>query len=242
MSHWGASVSFLINPYALGTGGGGGPPTFPTLASIWEWWEPSRNSLTPDAAIANMAGQVAPGAGHDFSRASGQPIYKDNIINGLGVARFTNQILENVDPSALTAAHLFMVVKMVTEGTATGPWKWGTSASADHYAFTDGNIYDGSLSNTRRTVGNPTPLLTDWRVVEIISTGTEWTFNLDGTQLFTTGTNTVGITSSCKLGTNGSNTKDYDFAGGYLCSAKLSGADRTSLIAYINSRFGRSSS
>lgn len=225
--------------------GGGSAPTFPTFADIWEWWEPSRNGFVADQFIGTMAGQVAPGAGHDFTQTGAdslKPIYKENIVNGVGVARFdgSTESLANVNPSALTAAHLWMVINVVAEQTATGVWQFGTSASTDHYAFTDGNIYDGACSTTRRNVGNPVPSLQAWRVVEVVSVSGEWTYKLDGTQLFTTATNTVALNTNCKLGVWGTLEKACDIAGVYLFSAKLSAGDRTLMVNYLNSRFGLS--
>lgn len=229
-----------INPFGFG-GGGGGAPTFPTIASIWEWWEPDLGGFADDDPIVTLEGQVAPGAGHDFT-ATSEPAYKAGIVNGVGVARFngTTEFMEAVDPSALTAAHLWMVIKVVTENTGGGVWQFGTSASTNHYAFTDSNIYDGSCSTTRRTVGNPTPALTDWNVVEVISVSGEFTYNLNGTQLFTSGTNTVGINASCKIGVSHTLEKACDIAGVYLFDAKLSAPDRALMVTYLNDRFGLS--
>lgn len=221
------------------------PPFLPSdLADIWEWWEPSRGGFADNDDIATLAGEVAPGAGHDFTAgATVEPVYKENILNGLGVARFngTTEFMDAVDPSALTAAHLFMVIKVVTEDTGGGVWQFGTSGSTNHYAFTDGNVYDGSCSTTRRTVGDPAPtVLTNWVVVEVVSISGEWTYKLDGTQKFTTGTNTVGINTSCKIGVSHTLEKACDIAGVYLFSAKLGAPDRTSMVDYLNDRFGLS--
>ena len=223
------------------------------LASIWDWWEPSREGLADTDPIATLTGQVAPGAGHNFTQGTlaNRPTYKANQLNGLGIADFLNGVdadyMIGVDPSALTAAHLFIVIKADADppGTSIVPWKFGTSASPDHYPFTDSKFYCGACSTSRRDCTNPAAALTSWRVVEVISTATEYTVKLDGTQLFTSGTNTVGITNSCVLGassTTGNNPWAGEFAGIYLCSAKLSAGDRTDMIGYLNTRFALSSS
>lgn len=197
-----------------------------------------------------MAGQEAPGAGHDFTQAIGasQPQYKASILNGLGVVRFdgSDDRLENVNPSALTAAHLFMVIKVVSETSATGVWQFGTSGNTDHYAFTDGEIYDGAASNTRRNPGNPTLALTDWRVVEVTSVSGAWDYLLDGAHGFASGdtlptaSNTVALNTNCKIGVWGTLEKACDIAGVYVFSAKLSAPNRTLMVNYLNDRFGLS--
>lgn len=198
-----------------------------------------------------MAGQFAPGAGHDFTQAnaSRRPDFIDNVINGLGVVRApsTVETLQNVNPSALTAGHVFIVIKNVAETSNRSPWAFGTSASQDHYAFTDNSVYCGIGSTTRRTIGDPTPLLAAWRVVEVVTTSSEWTYRLDGATtgtgvFFTTATNTVAFKSSCVISgfadTNGWG--NGDIAGVYIFSAKLSSGDRTLMVSYLNNRFALS--
>lgn len=240
-------MSFVINPYVFGIGGGGSNPTFPTITDVWEWWEPERGGFADNDAIGTLVGQVAPGAGHDFVQATAgnKPTFKTGIVNGLGVARFdgATDYLEDVDPSALTAAHLFIVIKPVVETHVGGVWDFGTSASQNHYKNPgDLLIYDGSCSTTRRTVGAPGMTLDTWRVKEVVSTSSEWTYTLDGTQLFTTGTNTVGIKTDCFIGQDNTNERACDIAGVYLFSAKLGTTDRNLMVTYLNARWGLSMS
>ncbi len=227
-----------------------GLPDPSTIASIWEWWEPSREGLNDTDPIAQLTGQFAPGAGHNWTQAAAgaKPTYMANQLNGLGVADFSSagtiDDLANVDPSALTGAHAFFVIKSDDDPPASSkiPWLFGTSGNKDLYPFTDSSIYCGAFSTSRRTVGNPAAALTSWRVFEVISVSGEYTVKLDGTQLFTSGTNTVAILNNCHFGSNnGANGWDGQMAGLYICSAKLSVGDRTAMIDYINNRFGLSS-
>lgn len=217
------------------------------IAGAWEWWEPSRETgYVNDDPMSTLAGQVAPGTGHDFTQAGAlRPTFKTNILNGLAVAQFDgSDFWENVDPSALTAAHVFLVIKKTNGDTnLCFPWRFGTSASINAYPDpgSANKIFDGTCSTTRRDCGDPAPTLAAWRVVEVVSTSSEWTYLLDGTQLFTTGTNTVAIRSSCALGhwAGGGGGLVGQIAGCYFFSAKLT-TDRATLITYINSRFGLS--
>lgn len=217
-----------------------------TIADMWEWWEPSRETGYIDGDfMPSMLGQVAPGTGHDFVQAAAdvnKPTFQTNELNGLAVVEFngaSGRSFNSVNPSALTAAHLFLIVKMDSANSATSPWDFGTAFDENHYEWLDGNIYDGTASSSRYTVGNPTPAVTSWRLIEVISTSSEWTFLMDGSQLFTTGTNTVSLSSSCKLGANRGRGCSGKAAGGYLFSAKKTGTDRTTLVDYANDRFAQ---
>jgi hypothetical protein len=107
------------------------------------------------------------------------------------------------------------------------------------YPFTDGVIYEAALSTTRKTLGNPVKRLNHWRVYEIVSTATEYTAFINRTQLFTTGTNAVGLRSGPFLGVNQAfnDCRNGRFAGMYLASAKLGSTDVDDLHDYIITRF-----
>lgn len=223
-----------------------------TLADMWAWYEPSRETgLVDDDPIGTLTDQHGGGRNWTQSTAAWKPIYKENILNGLACARGEGFV--GVDAhfwtgpnlSGLTAGHIFLIAICDTEGISTagnGLWNFGTQGNDVFYPWVDSVIYDSTLSSVRKTVGDPAPSLTSWRVIEVISTNSEWTFNLDGTQIFTTGTNTVSGNASPRLMRNNSGDalKGY-VAGLYICSAKLT-TDRATLITYINSRFGLTSS
>jgi len=222
------------------------------LADIWEWWEPSRGSFADNDPIGTMAGQKSPGTGHDFTQttSSERPIYKDAILNSLGVVRFngTNQWLHNVNPSSLSAAHLFIVVRKVTTASSSTGGLWDLTGNNPNYGNTSpaGGIREmmfrpGALPID---VSNPGDL-TAWNVYEIISTSSEYTIRFNGTQIHTT-TGNYQDSSDFRLGNNGPFFTEWfqgDVAGLYIMSAKLSGTDRDSrMIGYVNSRFALSSS
>lgn len=149
------------------------------------------------------------------------------------------------DTTVLSEAHIFLVVKrdIDTPGDAadTGLWRMSTANASNHYPFTDGVIYDGTFSTTRKTVGNPTASLAAWRVVEVSSKANEWIFRLDGTELHNTATNTFEGRSSTGLASNGTDTLPGQIAGVYIFSSVLDLTDRTTIIDYINDRFALSS-
>lgn len=226
------------------------------ISNIWEWWEPSRETAyANNDAFTTLTGQFA---SRDWNQgdAAHKCTYKTNIINGLAASYHDAQPFEQgwdfpasvPDPSALTAAHIFIVIKLEndppTTDFETGIWAFGSSGLGAHYPFSDGKIYDDFGSTTRKAINDPGIALDTWRVYEVISTSSEWTALIDGSQIHTTGTNTVGWPSSGQtaLGINRDETVGFQgwIAGAYMFSAKKTGSDRTTLITYINSRFGLS--
>lgn len=220
-----------------------------TLPQIWAWWEPSREAgLSDGDPITTLTDQTGGGRNWTQSNASFKPNYKTGILNGLACARGEGfhssvaQFWNGPSLAGLTAAHVFCVVKCDTEAVGTvdnGLWHLGTdSSSNNHYPWIDNSIYDGTMATARKTVGAHTgQTLTSWRVAEVISTSSEWTFKLDGTQRFTTATNTVsGHAAPYLLRNNGGDAIKGYFAGMYLASAKMT-TDRATLIGYINDRF-----
>lgn len=222
------------------------PFTPSALPDIWEWWEPRLEGLANNDPLTTLTGQVSPGTGHNW--VTGDPAtYLTNQINGLGAAQFTaanGDVLLGVNPSALTAAHVFFVAKGFTDSQPGSPWGFGTAANAEHFTFsTDSKIYSAIFSSTRHDCGNPLPPISNWNCAEVVSTSSEWTYLLNGNQLFTTGTNTVASPSSCSLGARdslGNLRWNGYYAGLYISSAKLSSANRTLMVNYLNSTFGLS--
>lgn len=230
---------------------GSGPPSFPSIGAIWSWWEPSREGLSDNDPMPLVTDQEST---RDMEQATSgeQPTYKANQINGLGAARMQNGrwFDLNFDFSGLTASHFFWVVKIDADppppGTGAGGWHRNTGAGVDsHYCFENGLIYEDWGTNTRLDAIDVTPALTSWHLYEVISISGEFTVLLDGTQLATRASNTVawgGSTGGSFGQTAAGNWSNGYWAGAYQFSAKITGADRTSLINYVNTRFGLSSS
>src|SRR5262249_28096178 len=148
----------------------------------------------------NNADQISAGA---------KPTFKTNIVGGKPVVRF-----DGVDDffslpnsfTGLSAATVLIVVKLTTDPPAaaaqTGLWYFGSSGDKTHFPYTDGTIYDTFGTTVRKTTVDPAPALTSFRVYTVKSSSGNWTSYLDGTQLYTTGSNTVGFTTTPNLASN----------------------------------------
>lgn len=225
------------------------------LPSIWEWWEPSRESFSDNDAIGTLTGQFAPGSGHNWGQSTGsqKPIYKASIVNGHGVARFdgTDDEMTGANPTALTAVHFFAVIKMVSNTPASGKsgtWSFGTSSNAYPITATPTQISCDSFRNAAHSFSKSGIDVAQWRVVEVVSVQSSgnWIYRLDGTELInhtaTFAHQSSGFIRVGRDGPFGSNWLDGDLAGMYICSAELSSGNRTSMINYLNTRFGLSAS
>ncbi len=169
-----------------------------------------------------------------------------NGLNGLTVIDFAAsgvQWLDLQSLASLTAVEIFVVVKAAQDPNATSAgsilWHMGTAGTTTHYPESDGVIRESAGTTVRKVVGNPTPALTSWRLYNVISTSAEFTANLDGTQLFTTATNVVGLPAAPRLGHSASSASFVgQIAEFIVCNAKLSTPDRTSMKAYIATKYG----
>lgn len=181
----------------------------------------------------------ASGNSRNFTQATeaDKPNLEVAELNGLNVVHFTGSNTEFLDGPSLSgiaaSASLFYAVKAATNDSgAGGPGMFGTAPFSNHYTFTDGNIYNGDMSTARKTVGNPTPSVANWNILSIASAASDFKVRLGGTQIFTTGTNTVGLATAPQLGRsltqyftgdiaeivmmNGINTTNRDKVEGYL--------------------------
>lgn len=239
------SPSASVSPSSSASPSASGPDAIP---NIWDWWEPRLEGLANNDPIGTLTGQFA--ANNFTASGTARPTYLTAILNGEGVGQWdgSSDLMTGVNPSALTAGHLFLLVKVDADpppGVGTsGLWRVGTAAFDDHYPFnTDSKVYMGAGSNTRRTCTNPTLSLADWRLLEIVTTSSEYTVQLDGTEsLFTSGTNTVAFRTDFNLGRGVTSTVWFkgQIAGMYLFSAKLGATDRGTLVSYVNTEFGTS--
>lgn len=139
-----------------------------------------------------------------------------------------------------TRLSVFIVLKKITDPSAadvlSGLWRvTSNTANSTHWNYSDNNIYDDFGTDSRKTVGNPTPDLTDWHIYEVRSTGGEFTAWLDGTQLYTTATNTVGIDADCRLGRS---LGEFYFYGNIAAFILTITHDHTVVRNYLSIKYG----
>jgi hypothetical protein len=219
----------------------------PNALAPVSWLRFDDYGLADDAAISTATDLSGNGNDWDQGTSGHRAVYKTNVVNGRGVARFdgSDDHLEGPDLSSLTAAEVFIVIKIDNDPPAaqaqTGLWDFSEAGDPNtHFPFNaDSQIYDSFGTTVRKTVGDPTPSLASWRLYNVVSVSGEWTARLDGTQLFTTGTNTVTFIAAPQLGVSRTGEAlDGDLAEFVLFDRELSSAERASIHAYFAERYG----
>jgi hypothetical protein len=114
---------------------------------------------------------------------------------------------------------------------------FGTSVSLNHYPFIDSIIYEGSFSTVRQTVGNPTTSLAQLNLYNVLSKSGNYTSYLNGTQIFTTSTNTVGINSNPKIGSKSITAGMNAFLSELIIYPSDESSNRTGIQTNINSYY-----
>lgn len=230
-----------------GAGPGDNGSTFSPsdVAGLWLWAKSeSLDGLSDGAAISQW--NDSSGNARHLTQGTGanQPIKQ--TVGGKSVARFdgANHRMAVPNASALTAATVFIVVKVDADPAAgiptSGLWDFGSDAANDtHYPFTDGIIYDDFGTTARKTTVNPTPALTSPRNYCVISAASDWRSYLDGSNLHTTATNTVGFLAAPLLGRGPTNpvNLDGDVHELILYSSALSDGNRQSVEGYLRTKF-----
>lgn len=149
--------------------------------------------------------------------------------------------------SGKAAGTVFMVGKLAQDppasAAASGPVvRLGSEGSGHHMPYTDGTIYDNTGSTVRKTVGNPTPSLASAFYYTVITASGDWKARLNGTQIYSTATNTVGWRTTAPNAEVG-----YDLAAGsfvgqiaeiIVYSSALTGTDLSDVEGYIADKWG----
>jgi hypothetical protein len=124
---------------------------------------------------------------------------------------------------------------------ATSPiWVMGSSGDGSSLVpYSDGNVYEDFGSTTRKSAGNPAASLASPFSYNVVSIAGEFTVRVNGTQLYTTATNTVGWSATPRLGRT--LVASWFFAGVtaevVMTVGKMSATDRTELRTYFHGRY-----
>jgi hypothetical protein len=200
--------------------------------STIETWA-DRSGNTNDAAQTSAASQPTPRDGNHARAIGGRPV----------VDFISSDFFSLPSLAALTAGEGFIVAKKDHDPASSGAdialWTLGTGGAIVGFPWFDGVIYDDFGSTVRRGTANPTPSLTSPFLYNATSVAGEWTNRVNGTQIFTTATNTVSFASSPLLGASNSSTFCQGVIGFFgLLSAKASTTLRSRVNAWVASYYG----
>lgn len=240
--------TILVNPYTTGNTGAGGFSLPSISANYLGWWEARlETGFSDGAAVGTITDQSGAGNNWTQSTAGFKPAYRTGIVNSQAVFTFdgTDDYVSLASDilSGETEAEIFIVLKIDNDPGASlvdGLWKMdGDGTNACHYSFnSNGEIYEAWGSTARKTTGvNPTPALTSFRLYNVASKSAEYKIRLDGTEIYTTETNTFSsMTGSNRdlgrsLGLFGNPYFDGDIAAIVIVDAVLGSTDRDAIEA-----------
>jgi len=185
-----------INPYAF-------PAAAWTPANITtQLWLDAADSSTV-TTVSSKVSQWNDKSGNarnaTQSTDANRPTYTTAGLNSLNVVTFTTatfqaMALSTVIDSGSTAGSIFWVQKntydsgiVAANAGAFIPGEWGTGGTFTHIPWEDGNIYINVFRNSRVTAGNPTPSLTNPRILGVESNSSSYKVLIDGTSFYTSG-------------------------------------------------------
>lgn len=193
----------------LGLGLGSTPAaTFPptNLANLTVWYSGSNVVLGSGGKVAQWSDRSGHGNHATQPTVANQIPYEAAGINGRPCLH-SNAFGQLVFPDlhTLVAGHLFAVIQCDHDpsgpdasGTDGQIWSLGTGANTYH-PFSDGFIYESAMTTVRKNGISHGTSLAQPHIYEIISRAGEFSVLINGTQVFTTPTNTFGMPVSAFL-------------------------------------------
>ena len=187
-------------------GGAGGPFTPASLPGLLVWLKADSLGLANNDPVVSYPDSS--GNANHFT-GTGSPLFKTGVINGLPavyypVGSIHRMTSVNYLPGNPTSGECFFVMKVDADvGLDLNVLHdFGIDPAANHWPFTDGTVYDGWGTDVRKTLGNPTPSLASWRLVNLRSEINSYVAEIDGGALFSTGTNSVAFNTQPYIGGN----------------------------------------
>lgn len=187
---------------------------------------------------------------HKQATGAQRPTYKTAVQNGLPAILFDgtdDNMIPDVGLDTLTAATLFMVVRLQNDppavGSKTGLMEYTSAALKTAWPWTDGIIYQAFGTNMRKTTVDPTPSLAVFNVTGVVTASGEYTTYLNGTQTYTTGTNTVGWSTAANSRIGASLGAPIGYLDGWFAEilvydSVLSSGNRATVEAYLKNKWG----
>ena len=258
-------MSFLVNPYSFTTAGftvpsdpGGVAPD--DLSGLELWLKANNtqfNGVADDTEISGTWNDSSGNARDATAVAAGSvatfPKFKQTAgPNSYPAIRLVTDSAGSPGGwftlpdflTSFTSGSYFAVVILDEEppdhNTSPPLGDWAPATDDSYYPFSDTKIYDkwGSTARKDAIVVSGT---TSWHVYEVRTASAAWSCHKDGTQLHSTGTNTVGWGTAPKVGRVATNTKFIEgmIAEVIFYSSVLSSSDRFNTVhTYLNNKYG----
>lgn len=184
--------------------------------------------LADGDAVETWSGRPGSTATVAQSTAGSRPVFKVSILNGNPVVRLdgTDDFFNVSGVTALpTALYCLLIFKRNTQ--PTGLYFFGGDDNSVVWFAND--LYDAFGTTTRKHPGVSSALaIGSWILYEAYSAASDWRCFINGTQFYSTATNTVGGIGGSKLGNDqfGGTYMDGDIAAFVLAESVPSAALR----------------
>jgi hypothetical protein len=214
------------------------------LANLWTWLKSASGLTTSGGKVTAWADQSGSGHGATDPGNANNRLVVGATQNSIATLSGDATDFMNLPTMVgLTAATMFCVAKKNNDppgaASSAGPvFSTGTSGTNTQWPFTDGVIYDGNGSNTRKTVGNPTPSLASYFVASIRSAANDYEFLLNGTSLVQLAVNTVAFSATPTIMSSGTSHFNGLVGEIIIYSTALSQANRQKVEGYLAWRWG----
>jgi len=166
-------------------------------------------------------------------------------LNGYNAVKFAQSASQQLNlPNFLTGftyGEIFAIVKAAADPQAgsRGFWNFGSHTDDDLHPHSDSGTYQGFGSTARKTTGNPSLPLNEYHLLHVMSKASNWRMSLNAGEFFTTGTNTVGWTTTPTLGkSRNAFWWDGNFVELWMYSTEKTITERSQLLEYIGDKFG----
>jgi len=224
-------------------------PLSPPLTGNIGWWKADSISAEDLSSVSIWNDS----SGNDYHVTQSlewlQPTYMTDEINGYPAIRFADKYFQVPDIfSGVTEAEIFGVVKIDLDPPVavgrTGLWQFGGTGERMHFPYTDSTIYDNFCTSPRKTVGNPTPSLTEWRLYNVKSATNNWSSSIDGVTLYSTATNTPVFTGLRHIGLSRNTLGDnLYYLWGYIAeiiiyNRLVDATERSQINTYFSTKYG----
>jgi hypothetical protein len=246
-------MSLLLIPALLSQAGGGAWTPAEITTALWLDADDSPTITITSGAVSQWDDKSGNGRNATQGTAAARPVVSSGGLGGLDVVVFDgtdDQMGISSIPTGQSAYAIYAVLRNdqdpPSNAAQSGIWNFtgDTSMSTrnSHHPFTDSNLYHNFGSTTRKSVGNPTPSLSSAHIFNVDSAASSWVARLNGTQIFSTGTNTVGMQSTCYIGLSDIVDSNRFYDGAYaevvLVTSVLSQSDREKMEGYLAHKWG----
>lgn len=177
-----------------------------------------------------------------------KPLYLASGDNGWPAVVFDgDSAFFDLSGPSLTAGSIFAVLKSDADPSASittsCPWHFGTplSGNASHHPYTDGVLYEAAGSSVHKNAGNPVDSLAALHAYLVRSAADDFTIDLNGQRIYSSGTNTVEFATTGGRVGRSSATMSHYYGGRFYAlieyDHELSLADALGLQAWAQRYF-----